>query len=256
MNVHRNNLLGIPVGSQNLVALTGDAISAIRGEHKPVFFACANPHSLVVARKDPVFTNALLSANHVVADGVGITLMARALGLDVGPRIAGSDYFLALMKALDMEEGGRVFFFGSSDPILGLIAKRLQKEFPKLKLAGALAPPMYPWPEDQNEKMIRIINAAQPDVLWVGMTAPKQEKWVYENRRNIDAPVCGCIGAVFDFYAGTNPRAPQWICDVGFEWMYRLSRSPRRLWKRTLKSAPQFLALCLWHDFLKRGKAL
>lgn len=98
--------------------------------------------------------------------------------------------------------------------------------------------------------MVAKIQEARPDVLWVGMTAPKQEKWVEENRRQLDVAVIGSIGAVFDFYAGTHPRAPQWICKMGIEWMYRVIREPRRMWRRNFISSPKFVALVIWRHLL------
>jgi len=96
--------------------------------------------------------------------------------------------------------------------------------------------------------MIGEIRAFNPDVLWVGMTAPKQEKWVAANRKQLHVPVIGSIGAVFDYYAGVTQRAPQWICNLGLEWLYRLPREPKRLWRRTFVSAPVFL----WSVLLER----
>src|SRR5690606_28806448 len=98
------------------------------------------------------------------------------------------------------------------------------------------------WTEEENDRMLAEINAARPDVLWVGMTAPKQEKWVRTNARRLNAKVIGSIGAVFDFYAGTYSRAPHWICRLGLEWVYRLLREPKRMWRRTLVSGPLYFA--------------
>ena len=99
--------------------------------------------------------------------------------------------------------------------------------------------------------MLETINKARPDVLWVGMTAPKQEKWVEANRQKLNVPVIGSIGAVFDFYAGTYSRAPQWICDAGLEWAYRFMREPRRMWQRNFVSAPKFVWLVLKQRVMK-----
>ena len=102
--------------------------------------------------------------------------------------------------------------------------------------------------------MIRLINDAQPDVLWVGMTAPKQETWVQTNRKRLRVPVIGSIGAVFDFYAGTHPRSPRWICRLGLEWVYRFVREPRRMWRRNFVSAPKFIGLIVWRHILGFSK--
>jgi N-acetylglucosaminyldiphosphoundecaprenol N-acetyl-beta-D-mannosaminyltransferase len=245
-------LLGVPVDRKSLQTATAEAMSAIEGRGGPVVFACANPHSLVTAHVDPLFKSALERASIVVIDGVGLSVMARIVGIDAGKRITGTDYFFAVMNELQARGGGRFFFFGSSQAVLDCIGARMSDDFPNLTLCGALSPPFGSWSDEENDAMVARINAARPDVLWVGMTAPKQEKWVEQNRPRLSARVIGSIGAVFDFYAGTHPRAPQWMCDAGIEWLYRLVREPRRMWRRNLVSAPKFGALVLWHHVLHK----
>lgn len=248
----RARMLGIGIDPRSLSDLIAEAISAIKGNAPPVILACANPHSLVVARKDKPFRHALNNATQVVADGVGITFMARVANIPVGPRITGTDYFFALMQVLENHGGGRVFFFGSSDKVLALITERITKLFPSIEIATC-SPPFRAWTPEENEEMIAAINRGKPDILWVGMTAPKQEKWVEANRDRLHAPFIGSIGAVFDFVAGTHPRAPQWMCSLGIEWVYRLLREPRRMWKRNLISAPTFVSLVVWRHIVLRG---
>ena len=245
-------LLGVTVDRKSLATATAEAMMAIDERGAPIVFACANPHSLVAAHADPAFRSALVRASIVVVDGIGVTIMARIVGIDVAKRITGTDYFFALMNALERRGGGRVFFFGSSQNVLDRIAERMKREFPSLTLCGALSPPFGSWPAEKNAAMVAHINAARPDVLWVGMTAPKQEKWVEENRHRLTVPVIGSIGAVFDFYAGTYSRAPQWMCNMGVEWLYRLAREPRRMWRRNFVSAPKFIGLVVWHHVLHR----
>jgi N-acetylglucosaminyldiphosphoundecaprenol N-acetyl-beta-D-mannosaminyltransferase len=206
-------------------------------------FACANPHSLVVARGDTEFREALDAASAVVADGVGCKWGAALSGTPVGPRITGSDFFEAMMSSLNKARG-RAFFFGSSNEVLVKLVERVNRNFPQIT-AGTLSPPFGQWSEEENSEMIDRILQFAPDVLWVGMTAPKQEKWVARNSARLPIPVIGSIGAVFDYYAGVTRRAPPWVCDLGLEWLYRLPREPKRLWRRTVVSAPLFLLLVL-----------
>lgn len=236
-------MLGVRVGTRSLRELTSASEAAIRDRREPFIFACANPHSLVVAHGDAEFRDALENASAVVADGAGCTWAASMAGISVGPRITGSDFFTSVMTALN-RTGGRVFFFGSRDAVLAELMARVRRDFPRTD-AASLSPPFRPWSEEENGAMIREIREFKPDVLWVGMTAPKQEKWVAANAARLQIPVIGSIGAVFDYYAGVTPRAPQWICDLGFEWLYRLPREPKRLWRRTMISAPWFLWLVL-----------
>jgi N-acetylglucosaminyldiphosphoundecaprenol N-acetyl-beta-D-mannosaminyltransferase len=247
------NLLGISLDRKSLQTAVAEALTAVERHGAPIVFACANPHSLVTAQVDPVFKSALNNASLVVADGVGVTLMAKAAGVNVGPRITGTDFFLATMAALEGRGTGRIFFFGSSQRVLELITDKMKWDFPRLKLCGALSPPFGSWSAEENAAMVASINEARPDVLWVGMTAPKQEKWVEKNREQLDVPVIGSIGAVFDFYAGTYPRAPQWMCKVGIEWLYRLIKEPRRMWRRNLVSTPKFIVLVFSRHILRKG---
>lgn len=238
-------VLGIPIDRKSLADVVQESMHAIDRRASQRVFACANPHSLVVAQQDTDFYSALTHADLVVADGVGASVVARWAGIHIGPRITGTDYFQGVLNALERQGSGRVFFFGSSQQVLDRIAKRFANDFPSLTLCGALSPPFGTWSEMENHRMLKVINDAKPDVLWVGMTAPKQEKWVEVNRRQLNAQVIGSIGAVFDFYAGTYSRAPKWICDIGLEWLYRFVLEPRRMWRRNFVSAPKFIWLVL-----------
>lgn len=231
-------MLGIRIGSRPLGELIQDASAAIVRRTGAFIFACANPHCLVVAQKDDEYRRALEGASVVVADGVGCLWAARLTGAAIGPRITGTDFFLAMMGALNTN-GGRAFFFGSRPEVLAKLTERCAREFPRVSV-GTLSPPFGNWPDEANREMIQCIRDFRADVLWVGMTAPKQEKWAAVNSSDLRVPVIGSIGAVFDYYAGFTRRAPQWICDLGLEWLYRLPQEPRRLWRRTFVSAPLF----------------
>ncbi|QSA98930.1 WecB/TagA/CpsF family glycosyltransferase [Methylococcus sp. EFPC2] len=246
----RASLLGISIPLASLQEITEKSVGAIAAGSEPLTFVCANPHSLVEAQKDLDFFRALKCADLIVADGVGVTVMARISNISIGPRITGADYFFSLMTSLNESGGGRVFFFGSSQHVLDLISQRFVKTFPSLELCGVLSPPFGLWSEDENQRMIEQINAAKPDVLWVGMTAPKQEKWVEANRTKLSASVIGSIGAVFDFFAGTYPRAPDWMCQLGIEFVYRLLKEPKRMWRRNFISTPHFISLVVKRHIL------
>jgi N-acetylglucosaminyldiphosphoundecaprenol N-acetyl-beta-D-mannosaminyltransferase len=238
-SVANSRLLGVRIEARSLPDLVMAAQTAIANSGEPFIFACANPHSLVVARTDAAFREALDTASAVVADGVGCQWGAALSGVSIGPRITGSDFFVSIMATLN-RDGGRAFFFGSSDTVLGQLAARVKRDFPRVAIA-MLSPPFRPWSDEENRQMIEEIRRFKPDVLWVGMTAPKQEKWAASNAAQLEVPVIGSIGAVFDYYAGVTHRAPQWVCNLGLEWLYRLPREPKRLWKRTFVSAPAFL---------------
>ena len=232
-------------GLEDLIDTSLAAIQRREGVQRPYVFACANPHSLTVADRDPVFKRALIDADAVVADGVGVQIAANLCGRSVGPRITGIDYFRGLMAALNGRGDARVAYFGSHERVLAKLVARGGDAFPQVSVTKAISPPYGDWSPETNQRFVDEINSVKADVLWVGMTAPKQEKWVRDNQHKLNCGVVGSIGAVFDYFAGTVRRAPEWVCDMGLEWAYRLSREPGRLWQRTFVSAPQFLGLAM-----------
>lgn len=207
---------------------------------RPRYLVCANPHSLHVAEDDRGFRESLLRADIVLPDGIGIVIGSRILGGQIGERITGHDIFEDTCEILNASAGS-VFFLGSTTHVLDRITERLRKDYPNLKMAGTYSPPFRTeFSEEENEVIIAAINEVKPDVLWVGMTAPKQEKWIAQNLAKLDVKFVGAIGAVFDFYAGTVPRSPAIFREIGMEWLPRLIRQPSRLWRRNFVSAPFF----------------
>lgn len=201
---------------------------------------CINPHSHVIALKDKSFLEALRRSDYLVPDGFGIQLAARILEGRKVEKIAGSDLHRVLLRALS-EKNGSCFYLGSSESVLSKIRTRASREYPSVR-TGAYSPPYKDeFSREETMAMIRAVNDFAPDVLFIGMTAPKQEKWVHENRHLIKSPVICSIGAVFDFYAGTVKRPGKFWISVGLEWFPRLLREPRRLWRRTFISTPAFL---------------
>jgi N-acetylglucosaminyldiphosphoundecaprenol N-acetyl-beta-D-mannosaminyltransferase len=209
-----------------------------------------SPHSYIEARKDSFFRDALMASDFIIPDGIGIVIAAKLLTGKKIKKIAGSDLHMVLINSLN-ERKGSCFYLGSSDNTLEKIKARLSGEFPYLK-AGTYSPPYKnEFSRDETMAMIGAVNDFAPDVLFVGMTAPKQEKWVHENRHLIKAPVICSIGAVFDFYAGTVKRPGKFWISMGLEWLPRLLREPRRLWRRTFISTPVFL----WYVVKEKLKA-
>ena len=209
---------------------------------------CINPHSHVIALKDKSFMEALRRSDYLVADGVGIQLAARILEGKKVEKITGSDLHKVLLKSLS-EQNGRCFYLGSSESVLSKLKERAYSEFPSVKTSSYS--PLYKneFSREETLAMIGAVNDFAPDVLFVGMTAPKQEKWVHENRHLIKAPVICSIGAVFDFFAGTVKRPGKFWISLGLEWLPRLLREPGRLWRRTLISTPVFLWFVLKEKF-------
>jgi N-acetylglucosaminyldiphosphoundecaprenol N-acetyl-beta-D-mannosaminyltransferase len=241
-----------------------------------------NAHSYNTARKDGLFAEALTNGDVLIPDGVSIVKACRWIKAKSQPkeRIAGWDLFSFEMENLERKQCGMlnvecgannssldnsqsaladnpkfktqnsefrspqqtVMFMGSSEKVLDLIVKRAAEVYPHLKVV-TYSPPYKPeFSEEDNKAIIDAINAADPDLLWIGMTAPKQEKWTYSHweELNIHCHV-GTIGAVFDFFAGTVERAPMWWQRHGLEWLYRLLKEPKRMWRRYIIGNALFL---------------
>jgi N-acetylglucosaminyldiphosphoundecaprenol N-acetyl-beta-D-mannosaminyltransferase len=225
----------------------------IKTNNKARYFACANPHSLEIARKDTEFHAALHQADVLVPDGVGIVLASKILGGDIRERVTGMDIFLGLSAALNKEKGRRYFFLGSTEENLMKIREKMNVDFPNIVVAGTYSPSFKSeFSEEDNTLMVDAINKAEPHVLWVGMTAPKQEKWIYQNRQRLTVKFIGAIGAVFDFYTGNVKRSHPVFQKLGLEWLPRLLRDPRRLWRRNFISNPSFLLRVIFSKIVKR----
>lgn len=207
-----------------------------------------NAHSFNTLKQDLSFQKALLASDKLLPDGISVVLAIRWLQGRKIRKIAGNDLFKYEMSRLHAT-GGKCFFLGSSEETLSLIRDRAAREYPQIKVYG-YSPPYKPeFSEEDTQTMIDAINSVEPDVLFVGMTAPKQEKWAYEHFARIKAGHVCCIGAVFDFYAGTVQRAPEWMIEAGMEWLYRLVKEPRRMWKRYLIGNTLFIMSMLKAKF-------
>ncbi|MDP2240433.1 MAG: WecB/TagA/CpsF family glycosyltransferase [Burkholderiales bacterium] len=217
-------------------------MSRITNNVSPCWLACINPHSYVAALDESEFSDALHGADWLIPDGSGIVLASYLLGGNIRQRITGSDIFYALNSKAN--ELGRlsVFFLGSTPDRLEEIRVRMERDYPQVRFAGSYSPPFkQDYTEKELETMIAAINRVSPDILWVGMTAPKQEKWIYQNLHRLDVRFAAAIGAVFDFYTGRVKRSHPIFQRLGLEWLPRLLQEPRRLWRRMFVSAPIFL---------------
>ena len=200
-----------------------------------------NAHSYNTALKDPLFAKALMKGDVLIPDGASIVKACKWLNAKSKPkeRIPGSDLFVYETSELEKDantnrkDSKKVMFMGSSERVLGLIKIKSAEIYPNLEVV-TYSPPYKPeFSKEDNDAIVTAINSENPDLLWIGMTAPKQEKWTYThwNELNIHCHV-GTIGAVFDFFAGTAKRAPQWWQDHSLEWLYRLIIEPKRMWRR------------------------
>lgn len=204
-----------------------------------------NAYSYVIAKNDQLFNNALKSSDILLPDGFPLVFAAKLLKKQKTKKIAGADLFFHFLNLLN-QNNNKCFFLGATEKTLTIIKKKLASQYTNIKV-GYYSPPFKSkFSETDNKQIYKQINNFAPDVLFVGMTAPKQEKWVYENKAKLQVKTICCIGAVFNFYAGTVKRAPEWMIKFSLEWFYRLLKEPKRMWKRYLIYSPIFF----WDLFL------
>ncbi len=247
------NILGYPVSTLRRNECIDTIISWVENGAKGKYFVCANPHSLEFAQIDSFFAEAIKNADLIVPDGIGIVIGSKILGGIIQNRVTGSDIFLGLSHALNQKNGFSFYFLGSTEETLHKIRERMSQDFPNITVAGTYSAPFIDeFGEEENLAMIEAVNRVKPDVLWVGMTAPKQEKWIYQNKNKLGVKLIGPIGAVFDFYTGNAKRSSRFFQELGFEWLPRFFREPRRLWRRNLVSNPRFLLRVIGQRFNSR----
>ena len=248
------HLLGYGVSSASLESCSHDMLAWIlRGSHcKAASFF--NPHSYAVAKSDQRFASALRASEWLLPDGVGVALACGAIARRPVARITGSDLFFRLNEDMNHVGGLRVFFIGSTPQVLGTICDKYSRQYPKIQIVGCHAPPFE---SDMSEQAfaacLQAISHAAPDVVYVGMTAPKQEVWIARAGLAMPAKVALGIGAVFDYYAGRRSRASALTRAFGLEWLVRLAADPLRMWRRTLVSAPLFVRDVLWERHEPHG---
>lgn len=246
------NILGYSTWKSGLESIVNNVVTHIYSKQQCAWLACFNPHSYVVALDDAEFTVALNEADWLVPDGAGIVLASKVLGGSIRQRITGSDIFYALNERMNSIGNFSVFFLGATEECLADIQLRMARDYPNVRFAGCYSPPFKPeYSETEIEAMISAINQAGADVLWVGMTAPKQEKWLHQHSGRLNVKFGAAIGAVFDFYTGRVERSHPFFQRIGLEWLPRLIQEPRRLWRRNFVSTPIFLLKLVQHKVFR-----
>jgi len=236
---------GLEISSRSLLETTRVLVDWAGKRDEMRYFACVNAHSAELVHRDATFMTALREADMLIADGVGLLVASWILGGCIRERVTGPDVFFSVSDAL--AQGGKlsVYYLGGSEPTLEKIRVRHLERFPGLRIAGTYAPPyQQDFAETELISMVNRINEAAPDLLWIGLGAPKQEKWILANRDRLRVPLCGPVGALFDYFAGNLPMPPKWVQRAGLHWAHRLYSEPRRVWRRSL-DIPVFVARAL-----------
>ena len=199
-------------------------------------------HGIWKAYQDPELKQILNSADIWVPDGIAPVAIAKLQGLGEIQRIPGAELMQAFFELAD-QKGYRSFFYGDTDKTLNGLREKLENSYPGHEVVGAISPPFRTLTEEEDEKMIQMINQAKPDVLWVALGMPKQDRWIFEHRDRLKVPVAIGVGAAFAFVSGDVKRVPEPIGAWGLEWLWRLIMEPSKLWRRDFIDGPRFL----WH---------
>jgi len=249
-----NDRLKHPFFTYEIFSADLNALPTPAEDDSPYLISTINPHSFYVADYDPQFRAALEGSRVLLPDGVGIVFANWLINRTRIRKISGMDVFLFLLAKLELDpapDRKRIFFLGSSENTLESIKLKINKEFPSLTVATFSPPFKANFSPEEVAAMVKRINDFVPYVLFVGMTAPKQEKWSYFTKDQLQAKIICSIGAVFDFYCGNVKRPGKVWQYLGLEWFVRLLHEPRRLWKRSLISMPYFLFKVFKHTLKK-----
>lgn len=238
------DVLGVNLNATQIPDVVAQMEEWICGRGPCHCIAATSMHGIVEAQGDPTFKRTLNTTDLNVPDGMPLIWMGRRQGHFLPRRVYGPDVLLAFCKMTD-GCGYRHFFYGGEPGVAEKLAKSLQARFPGLRTVGTLSPPFRPLTAEENENIVNQISNASPDIVWVGLGTPKQERWMHEHKNSLRVPVLVGVGAAFNILAGRRRQAPRWMREHGLEWLFRLLQEPRRLWRRYLIYGTQFTAYLL-----------
>lgn len=251
----RANILGVNVSAMTLddCVATIDMWIKTCAQH---YICITGVHGVIESQSDADLRRIHNESGMTTPDGMPLVWMSHRLGFPRTRRVYGPD----LMRRLSASQAGyRHFYYGGGDGVAELLKETLEGEHPQLNVVGTLTPPFRPLTPAEDEAIVAQINAAKPDIIWVGLSTPKQERWMAAHVGRVDAPVMIGVGAAFDFLAGLKRQAPLWMQRNGLEWFFRLCTEPARLWRRYLTIVPKFIFLAtgqLVADQLRRPRGL
>jgi N-acetylglucosaminyldiphosphoundecaprenol N-acetyl-beta-D-mannosaminyltransferase len=237
----RTNILGVQVSAINLSEAVETVERWIR-EGGRNYVCVTSVHGLMESRRDERLRDIHNRAGLVTPDGMPLVWLSRLLGNSRTERVCGRDLMREL-TAVSAVRGYRHFYYGGAEGVAEKLKQALIIEYPRLAVAGVLCPPFRQLTQEEDDVVVDDINTARPDIVWVGLSTPKQEQWMASHVGRIDAPVMIGVGAAFDFLAGTKRQPPVWMQRNGLEWLFRLCSEPRRLWRRYAYIVPGFAVL-------------
>ena len=246
------DILGVSVSAIDM-PMALETIEGWIAERHSNYVCFRDVHGVMLCQKDEALMRIHGSAGLVAPDGMPLVWVGRLMGARRMRRVCGPDLLPALCER-SLARGYRHFFYGGAPGVAERLAEALQARFPGLAVAGTFTPPFRPLTGEEDAAAVRTINASKADIVWVGLSTPKQERWMAEHLGRIQAPVMLGVGAAFDFHAGAVRRAPRWMQRSGLEWLFRLLAEPRRLWRRYLVLAPKFVVLAVLQVLGLRGR--
>jgi N-acetylglucosaminyldiphosphoundecaprenol N-acetyl-beta-D-mannosaminyltransferase len=233
------NVLGIRVSALNLDSAT-DAIERALEQKRKGYVCVTGVHGVSEAQDEPAFRQILNQAFLNTPDGMPMVWMGRLQGFKNMSRVYGPDLMLRVCE-MSVRRGFTHFFYGGAEGVAEELKRRLEQKFPRLKVVGTFTPPFRPLTDQEEKDLATQVGRLKPDMFWVGLSTPKQEKFMASHWKSLDATLFFGVGAAFDFHAGRVRQAPRWMQRSGLEWFFRLCCEPRRLWKRYLRNNPLFI---------------
>jgi N-acetylglucosaminyldiphosphoundecaprenol N-acetyl-beta-D-mannosaminyltransferase len=239
----RARILGVNVVAARFDQVIGAVQGILAGERRKCAILCpTGVHGLIEADEDPELQKWLNSAELTVADGMPLVFVSRILGHSSAERAFGPEVMLAVLER-GVPYGTKHYLYGGREGVAEKLRSKLCDEFPGLEVVGTFCPPFRSLTSEELGDVTSRINASSADVVWVGLSTPKQERWAAEMRDRLDAKLICTVGAAFDYHTGSIREAPAWMKALALEWLFRLLQEPRRLWKRYFKIVPKFLGL-------------
>lgn len=238
LDPQRVDVLGVHVSAASIPRAV-ERIGQFIRESAKTYVCVTSVHGVVESLTDPALRNIHNQSGLTTTDGMPLVWSARYAGHDA-ERVYGPDLMLALCERAALE-GWSSYFYGAAPGVADELASNLEARFSGFKTVGTLSPPFRPLTDEEMVEIDAEINAAKPDIVWVGLSTPKQERWMAAHRDTLDASVLIGVGAAFDFHAGKLRQAPPRMQRMGLEWLFRLAVEPRRLWRRYLVQYPPFV---------------
>lgn len=241
--IERVDVLGVAVSAIDMDVAIAEIERWIE-ERDRQYVCVTGVHGVMESQKDPSLLLIHNSAGLTTPDGMPLVWCARYAGAHSADRVYGPDLMLAVAES-SLRSGWKHYFYGAGPGVVDTLAKNLETKFPGLKTVGTYSPPFRELTLEEENAILGEINRLAPDIVWIGLSTPKQERLMARFRPLLDAPVLLGVGAAFDIHAGNLSQAPRWVQRSGLEWMYRLMKEPRRLWRRYLYNNPRFIAKIL-----------